>query len=73
MDDLEFRKRAYSNPFDETAEFLAACQVSTLRSRLVSELRQLDQQLNNAINTVAVPANLAEHLKQLTFCLTTLS
>ncbi len=64
MDDLEFRKRAYSNPFDDAADFLEASQASALRSRLVSELRQLDQHLNTVVKAVAAPAGLAEQLKQ---------
>lgn len=64
MDDLEFRKRAYSNPTDDDPEFTNAARAHPARERLLEELTSLENQLADAINTVSVPDGLAERLKQ---------
>jgi hypothetical protein len=65
MNDLEFRKRAYCNPFDETADFVEASESTPERSRFMEDLRRLDKRVGDIVNTTLVPADLAEKLKQL--------
>lgn len=64
MDDLEFRKRAYSNPTDEDPEFHDAARSDPARQRLLEELNSLENQLSDTVNTISVPDGLAERLKQ---------
>ncbi len=63
MDDLEFRKRAYSNPNDVAADFIHASESSPQRKRLVNELRAMEHQLDKLLHSVAVPEEMAEQLK----------
>ena len=66
MNDLDFRKHAYCNPFDDTADFVEASKSTPERSRFVQELRTLDKRIDDIVNTTPIPADLADRLKQLT-------
>ncbi len=63
MDDLEFRKRALANPHDLDADFAAAVAANTERRQFVDELKSLDNKISTIVQSVAVPAGLAERLK----------
>jgi len=63
MDDLEFRKRAYADPNDQTPEFLAAANATPERLRLLEQLQALDARVLAAANSVAIPEGLAAKLK----------
>ncbi len=65
MDDLEFRKRAYANPNDQSAEFLAASNASPERTQLLKQLQALDKRVTAAANSVVVPEGLAARLKSI--------
>jgi len=65
MNDLEFRKHAYCNPFDETTEFVEASKSTPERSRFVADLRALDKRVGDVVNKTRVPADLADRLKHL--------
>jgi hypothetical protein len=64
MDDLEFRKRAFSNPFDEQDDFRAAADASPERRLLLKELNELEQDLQRTLTAVEIPAGLQRKLKQ---------
>ncbi|QSX39585.1 DUF3379 domain-containing protein [Shewanella cyperi] len=61
MDELEFRRRAYSDPQSQDPEFLAAMAEEENRGAFVRELKQLDAKLARAMN-VDVPETLAARL-----------
>lgn len=63
MDDLEFRKRAYADPNDQTPEFLAAANATPERLRLLEQLQALNARVLAAANSVAIPEGLAAKLK----------
>lgn len=63
MDDLEFRKRALANPHDLDADFVAAVAANPERNQFVDELKSLDGKISAIVQSVAVPAGLAERLK----------
>ena len=63
MDDLEFRKRAYANPNDQSPEFLAAAQASPERLQLLQQLQALDKRVAAAANSIKIPEGLAAKLK----------
>jgi len=65
MNDLEFRKRAYCNPFDDSADFVEASKSTPERSRFIQDLRTLDKRVCDVVNTTRIPADLAVRLKQL--------
>ena len=65
MNDLEFRKRAYCNPFDEAADFVEASKSTPERSRFIQDLRALDKRIFQVIHTTQVPADLADKLRGL--------
>jgi hypothetical protein len=65
MNDLEFRTRAYCNPSDDTADFVEASEACPERSRLILELRALDQRVGEILNTTQIPSGLVDRLKQL--------
>jgi hypothetical protein len=64
MDDLEFRKRAFSNPRDNEPDFVNALKDSTARRKLLEEISALDDRLTDALNNVEIPLGLADRLKQ---------
>src|SRR5690554_4098464 len=65
MDDLEFRKRAFANPHEQSPEFLAAARTSPERRQLLLQLQGLDARVKKAAHSIPVPAQLAAKLKAL--------
>ena len=63
MDDLEFKKRAYANPNEQSAEFLAAANASEERIQLLKQLQALDKRVAAAANSITDPEGLAAKLK----------
>lgn len=61
MDELEFRRRAYANPNDTSADFIAAKASSSSHQALVAQLQHFDQQLDIALQE-PVPTQLATAL-----------
>lgn len=57
MDELKFRRQAYENPNSDEADFIAAMQGSEDRKAFVNDLKQLDNQLEQAFK-VPVPEGL---------------
>lgn len=64
MDELEFRRRAYADPNNTDADFLAAKANSSSHQALVSQLQGFDEQLVNALQE-PVPEHLAAALLRL--------
>lgn len=64
MDELEFKRRAYTNPNDSHADFLAAKASTACNQELVAQLQDLDLQLTHALQA-PVPEHLAATLLQL--------
>lgn len=63
MDDLEFRKRAFSNPRDTDPDFVNAARGNSTRERMLDEINALDEHLHSALNAIEVPMGLADRLK----------
>ena len=61
MDELEFRRRAYANPNDTSADFIAAKASTACNEQLVAQLQQFDRQLGDALQE-PVPEHLAAAL-----------
>lgn len=64
MDDLEFRTRAFSNPFDDQDDFKAAADASPERRQLLDELNEFEQDLQRTLMGVDIPAGLKHKLSQ---------
>jgi hypothetical protein len=64
MDDLEFRKRAHSDPFDDAADFTAAVASNPQRARLIEQLQALDDEVGRVLHAVSIP-DMAARLKAL--------
>lgn len=62
MDDLEFHTRAHTNPFDEEPDFLQALTGRADRQHLLSELKQLDNNIRQVSGYITVPASLKRKL-----------
>ncbi|ART79138.1 DUF3379 family protein [Oceanisphaera avium] len=60
MDELEFRRRAYANPYDNSTDFIKAARLPKNQALLI-ELQALDFQLTNALQE-PVPAQLLDRL-----------
>lgn len=63
MDELEFRRRAYANPNDTSADFSQAQHSSDRNGALVAQLQQFDAKLSRALQE-PVPEHLATSLLQ---------
>lgn len=63
MDDLEFRRRAFADPQNQDADFLAAAQASPERSQLLQQLQALDARVGAAARSIPIPSSLAARLK----------
>ena len=61
MDDLEFRRKVFSDPNSQDPDFLAAVSEDKGRQNTLNDLKALDEKLFNAMN-VDVPDRLAEKL-----------
>ncbi|MGZ9897728.1 DUF3379 domain-containing protein [Shewanella gaetbuli] len=61
MDDLQFRRQAYGDPNDQSEDFLKHIAESPDDAKLVNDLKNLDNRLNQALN-INVPDDLAEKL-----------
>lgn len=61
MDELEFRRRAYANPNDKSADFIAASNANAGNQQFVHDLKRFDQQLGKALHE-PVPDTLANKL-----------
>ncbi len=64
MDDNEFRKRAFSDPHSDDPDLHRAARSDSARMKLMEELSELEEHIRSTVSTVAVPADLAERLKQ---------
>lgn len=64
MDDLEFRTRAFSNPFDDQDDFRTAADASPERRQLLDELNEFEQDLQRTLMGVDIPAGLKHKLNQ---------
>lgn len=61
MDELEFRRRAYANPNDSSADFVQASARSAKNQAFLAELQALDSQLHGAL-AEPVPSHLVDTL-----------
>jgi hypothetical protein len=64
MDELEFRKRAFANPYDNDPDFIQAAEKNPGCKRVYDELMQLENRLGGVLRDVDIPQNLASRLKQ---------
>lgn len=64
MDDLEFRRRAYTDPHSKDDDFQRACHGSQEKQELVDNLKSLDNKLKQAL-AVDPPADLSAKLLDL--------
>lgn len=62
MDDLEFQRRALTNPSDEEPDFLNALAGRADRHRLVNELKQLDTNIRLVTANIDIPVTLKRKL-----------
>jgi len=65
MDELEFRQRVYANPADPGQEALDAAKEKPALQRILDQARMLDDNVKGLVNSVVVPADLAERLRNL--------
>lgn len=61
MDDLDFRRRIYADPNDNSPETAAACNDDAMKAKFKAEMQQFDAQLKSVLE-VPVPENLAERV-----------
>ena len=61
MDELEFRRRVYTNPADKDKELLEAAAQNPDNEAFWQDIKQLDEKLKTAAK-VAVPDDLANRL-----------
>lgn len=61
MDDLNFRRRIYADPNDNSPEVVNACQEDSSKANFKSEMQDFDLQLKQALN-VETPDNLSERI-----------
>ncbi|MEW6996836.1 DUF3379 family protein [Colwelliaceae bacterium BS250] len=61
MDDLEFRRRLYGDPSDDSNDIKDAIAADSKRIKFADELKQFDQRIASALN-VDIPENMAEQL-----------
>lgn len=64
MDELEFRKRALANPYDNDPDFIQAARNSPGCKAVLDEVRQLEDQLGSTLRNINIPQDLAGRLKQ---------
>ena len=58
MDDLEFRRTVFAEPFSEDQRIQAAITADPQKQAFVNDVRRFDTELKQALD-VAVPENLA--------------
>ncbi|MGB5853930.1 MAG: DUF3379 family protein [Oceanisphaera sp.] len=63
MNELEFRRRAYTNPNDDSADFIDASCANASHQQLVKELQHFDKKLKQALHE-PVPDTLVNTLLQ---------
>lgn len=61
MDDLEFRRQCYSNPYSDDAAFIEKCHQSKEAADLAEEMQAFDRQLEMALN-VPIPEQYADKI-----------
>lgn len=61
MDELKFRRQAYADPHNQSAEFVQAIKEDPNKAAFIDELNNLDQQIESALN-IDVPSDLADKL-----------
>jgi hypothetical protein len=62
MDDLEFRRRAYSDPHAQDDAFLAAAREDSQNKHFLDEVKLLDQQITASLKDIPVPEGLADRI-----------
>ena len=62
MDDLEFHTRVHMNPFDDEPDFLNALSGRADRQHLLSELKQLDNNIRQVSALIDIPVTLKRNL-----------
>ncbi len=60
--ELEFRKRAYANPYDCSEDFVAALESNPEYRHFVDDLLNFDRKLQDSIDDIPVPDGLAERI-----------
>lgn len=63
MDEIEFRRRAYTNPFDADADFVDAVESNSEYKSWLQELQAFDAQITDIANEIPIPEGLAERIK----------
>ncbi len=58
MNEIDFRKRIYSNPSKPDSEVLEAAAGSPKLGQILEETQALNQQMHNVLNNIAVPSDL---------------
>ncbi|MDO6524666.1 DUF3379 domain-containing protein [Motilimonas sp. 1_MG-2023] len=62
MDDLEFRRRAYSNPNDQDEAFLSAAFEDEQNKKFLDEIKHFDEQIEASLKDIPVPEGLADRI-----------
>ena len=63
MDEIEFRKRAYANPFDTDAEFVNAVESNSEYKSWLQDLQAFDAKITDTVNDIPIPEGLVDRIK----------
>lgn len=62
MNELEFRKRLYTNPLEVDQELLAAADADPALQKILEQTQELETEVAAVVNAVEVPSSLADKL-----------
>jgi len=62
MNEIEFRKRLYTNPLEVDQELLAAAAADPALQKILEQTRELETEVAAVVNAVEVPSGLADKL-----------
>lgn len=66
MDDLEFRRRVFSDPLDDQADLAQAANTTPQRQRLLDDVKSIDLTMQKMSANIAIPDGLQTRLYNLT-------
>lgn len=71
MNEIEFRKRLYTNPLEVDQELLAAAGADPALQKILEQTREMETEVAALVNAVEVPAGLADKLMAIAHALST--
>ena len=66
MNEIEFRKRLYTNPLEVSQELLAAAGADPALQKILDQTRELETEIVALVNAVEAPSGLADKLMAIT-------